>query len=370
MRPLETAAEPAVRHRHRALVLVGSVDRRLVPALRFSLRLSDTEVRALHVSVDAEETRRVARAWMELDLTWLPLHIRDGSSGSFLESICRVVEDELDQSGDLTVILPEVERRGAISALVHRRSARRIAHALRAQRRLTTVIVPYFVSAAGSPDGPPPRSSPAWRRERPASSAILSTMSTKGGRHPTGVTARVDHLNRLHDELRRAYGARDGSGATDEAWARAAREFADACQAFYGPYEAVLVDVRRGETEAIEEAVRFLVADPWCFRSGYLKADLMHALANTPLPDHVLGPLRDVVLRRITHREPRLLRYAAQLASNVWSDAFGEQLETLAAHGPAPVQHAARSVIDGARQRTRSLSGARAKAAHPRAGEG
>jgi hypothetical protein len=81
-----------------------------------------------------------------------------------------------------------------------------------------------------------------------------------------------------------------------------------AVEEFYAPYEQVLAGVRAGRPDAIEEATRFLVADPWCFRSGYLKAELMHALANAALPDHVIPPLREVVLHRIIDRQPRLLR--------------------------------------------------------------
>jgi hypothetical protein len=98
-------------------------------------------------------------------------------------------------------------------------------------------------------------------------------VATHGKRHETGVTARADHLAALHAALHRAYEARDGSTATDQAWARAAAEFNEACRLFYEPYEGILAGVRNGRSEAIEEAVRFLLADPWCHRSGYLKAD-------------------------------------------------------------------------------------------------
>lgn len=184
-------------------------------------------------------------------------------------------------------------------------------------------------------------------------------VATQGKRRETGVTARADHLAELHAELHRAYEARDGSSATDQAWARAAREFNEACRLFYEPYEGVLAGVRDGMPGAIEEAVRFLVADPWCHRSGYLKADLMHALANTVLPPHVVGAVREVVVRRITHRQPRLLRYAAQLAANVWSDSFERELEKLRGQGSPADRGAAESVIEGARHRLRSLAGGR-----------
>jgi len=155
-----TTPERTATRRHHAVVLVGSLDRRIVPALRLAARLGDADVRALHVSVDPEETRRLARDWMELGLTWLPLHIRDGCSGSFLASVRRAVDEQADATGALTVILPEAEYEQWWAGLLHRRSARRIAWALRLHRRVTTVIVPSFVQ-------PPPTSSAAGGRRSP-----------------------------------------------------------------------------------------------------------------------------------------------------------------------------------------------------------
>jgi hypothetical protein len=104
------------------------------------------------------------------------------------------------------------------------------------------------------------------------------------------------------------------------------------------------------------EGLGFLAADPWCFRSGYLKADLMDAFANTPVPSDLVDRLQDIVLRRVTHPEPRLLRYAAHLSSNVWSDKLRERLEGLAVGADAALAERARAVIEGARDRTRSLT--------------
>jgi hypothetical protein len=41
--------------------------------------------------------------------------------------------------------------------------------------------------------------------------------------------------------------------------------------------------LRRGERTACEAALVFLEVDPWCFRSGYEKADLMKGVAHLEL---------------------------------------------------------------------------------------
>ena len=176
-------------------------------------------------------------------------------------------------------------------------------------------------------------------------------------RSQSGVSGRAAEVESLHVALNRAYDTRDGSAAGNKKWHEAAMAFRSAVEAFYAPYEEVLAGVRAGRPDAIEEATRFLVADPWCFRSGYLKAELMHALANTPLPSHVHEPLRDVVLHRIVHRQPRLLRYATQLAASLWDQELEAEVARLEVQGPAEQRRAAAQLRAGAHNRIRSLTG-------------
>ena len=179
-------------------------------------------------------------------------------------------------------------------------------------------------------------------------------MMTKD-RWQSGVRGRAAEVQSLHAALHRAYDARDGSAGADKKWHEAAVAFQSAVEEFYAPYEEVLAGVRAGRRDAIEEATRFLVADPWCFRSGYLKAELMHALANTPLPDHVHEPLREVVLHRIVDRQPRLLRYASQLAASLWDQELEAEVARLEFEGSPEQRRAATQLRSGAQNRIRSL---------------
>jgi hypothetical protein len=141
----ETALERRRTRRQTAVVLVASVDRRILPALRFVARLPETDVRALHISVETEQTRRLAMDWIDLELTWLPLHIRDGAGEGFLSSVRRAVRDEAAATGEVTVVLPEVEHARWWHPFLHRRTARRIARFLQPLPDVNTVLVPYFV---------------------------------------------------------------------------------------------------------------------------------------------------------------------------------------------------------------------------------
>lgn len=137
------AVEGSTPPRHRVVVLVGTLDRRVVPALQFVSRLVGADVRALHVSVDPDETRRLAQDWMDLDLSWLPLHVRDLSLGSLLRSVEVAIDELASDVSELTVVVPEVQPGPRWSRWLHRHTARRIAAALRGRRRVVTVLVPF-----------------------------------------------------------------------------------------------------------------------------------------------------------------------------------------------------------------------------------
>ncbi len=139
----EPAVERRTKRRHTAIVLVSVVDRRILPALRFVSRLPETDVRALHVSVEAVETRRLAEDWMELGLTWLPLHIHDAATEALPDSLRHAVGQQAARSGDVTVVIPELDFYRWWHPLLHRRSARRIAQLLQPLPQVTAVIVPY-----------------------------------------------------------------------------------------------------------------------------------------------------------------------------------------------------------------------------------
>ena len=131
-----------VRH-HTVILLVAAVDRRIVPALRFVGRLPRADVRALHVSVDPDDTRRLATDWMNLGLTWLPLHVHEPAAETLPASVRQAVEQELDEAGTTTVVVPELDFDRWWQRLLHRGTARRITHQLQNLPNVSTVIVPF-----------------------------------------------------------------------------------------------------------------------------------------------------------------------------------------------------------------------------------
>ena len=112
--------------------------------------------------------------------------------------------------------------------------------------------------------------------------------------------------------------------------------FLGAVDRFYAPLDELLTRVRAGDADAIEPALRFLEVDPRCFRSGYFKADLLHALAHAPDLAAARQRVQQVVAPRLLQCEPRLWRHTVRLAAAVWDDAFEARVAAMFTEAHAP----------------------------------
>lgn len=126
-----------------ALLLVGEVDRRILPALMLAARLPELEPKALHIATDPVESRQAANAWMELDLAWMPLHIEEPNGEALLACVQRVVATEAAHRSRVLVIVPELDLNRWWQTLLHRSTGRRIARRLAGDSRISTLVLPY-----------------------------------------------------------------------------------------------------------------------------------------------------------------------------------------------------------------------------------
>ena len=131
-----------------ALILIGYVDRRVLPAVSLAASLPDFDAKAVHVSVDSAASQQLANDWMELELAWMPLHIEEARDESFLSTVRGIVEREAAGRSRVLVIVPEIDLDRWWQALLHRSRGRRIARGLHELRRVSTVVVPYPVELA------------------------------------------------------------------------------------------------------------------------------------------------------------------------------------------------------------------------------
>lgn len=121
-------------------------------------------------------------------------------------------------------------------------------------------------------------------------------------------------MNTLIARINETVKHRGESQAAWDEWKKAAV----ALHAYENPvfelwHKETLAAIREGERSAIESALTFLDADPYFFRSGYLKEKVLHALKRAPLAERDQERLQMIVLRAIEGRYKREFRFYARL---------------------------------------------------------
>lgn len=104
--------------------------------------------------------------------------------------------------------------------------------------------------------------------------------------------------------------------------------------------------LKKGRQSALEKAVCFLEADPWFFRSGYVKADLLHCIKRIELSEDYRSRLQQVVLNAVLGRDRRELRSYRSLAAKIATPAFCDTLRDLTNHQDPAVRRRAAWVME------------------------
>ena len=116
--------------------------------------------------------------------------------------------------------------------------------------------------------------------------------------------------------------------------------------AFPGGLNSQFELLKAGSAEAIEMAIRYLEADPWYFRSGYHKADMLRLLRKHPLNEDQNSRLRRLILLRVRGRHVRETRDYCRFAPKVTNPDFEAEIRDIAAHSNRIASRHAQWVID------------------------
>jgi hypothetical protein len=148
---------------------------------------------------------------------------------------------------------------------------------------------------------------------------------------PDLIESHAAKLRELH-EVWVTFRIRDEGDAQREAWSEACRRFHSSYDelAFPGGLSNAMSMLPAKNPTTIEVAVRFLESDPWFFRSGYIKAELMKHLRRVPLSEDQRIRLQQVILARVREaKNRRELRWYCRLARVVTDRAFEGELRAI-----------------------------------------
>lgn len=142
-------------------------------------------------------------------------------------------------------------------------------------------------------------------------------------------------MNTLTARINEAVKHRGESRVAQDEWKKAAA----ALHAYEHPVfelwrAETLAGIRAGDRTAIEGALSFLEADPFFFRSGYLKEKVLHALKRAPLTGRDQARLQMVVLRAVEGRFKREFRFYVRLIPRLRTAQFEAELRATAKRAP------------------------------------
>lgn len=150
---------------------------------------------------------------------------------------------------------------------------------------------------------------------------------------PQSILINAARLRELHAEIHRSARTRNDSAEAQSRWQQASARFHNEYDslAYPGGLDAGLARLRLLDAAAIASAIQFLEADPYFFRSGYVKAEILRRLKKAPLTKSQEQRLRNVVLARISGQDRRELRAYCRLAATLATPSFEADLAALAA---------------------------------------
>jgi hypothetical protein len=146
-------------------VLIEGLDRASLAALQYATELGPLSITALHVAVDPDRARWLARLWAKVRIP-IPLEVVDCPDRNLLACAEREVHERTRDDTELTVLVPR--RRFASrwhQLLLHDRTSAGLVRVLGDLNNVNVTIVPYQLGRSANshravgPETSPPRAS-------------------------------------------------------------------------------------------------------------------------------------------------------------------------------------------------------------------
>lgn len=138
-------------------ILVDRVDLAVLKAIRYARALRPTEIRAVHVMVDAQEAKRLAAQWNRTEVGDLRLEMVECPDRRISRAVLELVDRRIrEQRAQVTLLIPERNYSPILGRLLHRRTADHIARAVGRLPDVVATIVPFDVAEPHeerAPDG-------------------------------------------------------------------------------------------------------------------------------------------------------------------------------------------------------------------------
>jgi hypothetical protein len=143
--------------------------------------------------------------------------------------------------------------------------------------------------------------------------------------------ANAKKINELHSKIRETYAIREKGSDERRAWEKAASDFREHYNglAFPSGLDRQQIRLKKLDPHAIEMAIQFLEADPWFFRSGYIKEEFTRRLKRAKLTGDQIARLNTVILSMVEREGRREFRSFCRLARAIHTPELIAELHDL-----------------------------------------
>jgi hypothetical protein len=157
------------------------------------------------------------------------------------------------------------------------------------------------------------------------------------------ISENAGRLRHMHEEIHRTYAAKPHG--VEHHWACKLFHEGYDTLAFPGGLKLGLERLKRLEPEAVENAIQFLEEDPWFYRSGYVKEEMVRRLKHAALTKSQQSRLRSVIMRSIRQGTRRIAHALARLAPVVDSTALVRSVESYAQSDETEISRRAQQIL-------------------------
>ena len=155
-------------------------------------------------------------------------------------------------------------------------------------------------------------------------------------------------LNKLQDDIKHTAKKRAENEQSLKEWKEACRLFHEALDlVFPGGLSKQLELLKKHDPTTIDNAITYLKADPYYFRSGYIKQEMLRRLKQAPLTHKQIIQLQDILIDVIQRTGRRENREYYRLAAKIADEKFRARIQEIMQNSKDPqITNRAQQMLD------------------------
>src|SRR5215212_1968350 len=134
--------------RHEVVVLIEDLDQAALSALQYARQLNPLSITALHIAVDPDHARELARLWAKVHIP-IPLELVDAPDRNLPATVEETVAEMVRPDTEVTVLVPRRRYVGFWRRVLHDQTSAELTKVLGSMENVNVTIVPFRLRHRG-----------------------------------------------------------------------------------------------------------------------------------------------------------------------------------------------------------------------------